>query len=140
MMIAVLLLAAFAMPGQAGSYTPQGRRLLSDNSIEDAAEALNSPAAASEIGTAAGEAFKATGEAVKEAVESAMDGKPAPTMSTAAAPASATNSSVQEVRSNLYLPCAQAVRLELVLCKWHDIIHSKSLCLTHEGDGSALLG
>ena len=137
MVIAVLLLSAFAMPGQAGSYTPRGRQQLSGNLIVSA-EDLNSQleaasqAAASKAGAAAGKAVKmldlnsqleaasqaaaseagaAAGKAVKELVESFMDGKPAPTMSPTAAPAAA----VQSATNSSETTCVREVRSNLCL-------------------------
>ena len=121
MVIVVLILAAFAMPGQAGSPTLQGRptsRALGDNPLESAFEALTTQNGAGSQ-AAASEAGADLGKAVREAAESFTNGTSAPTLSPAATPAAAvhTNSSatqsVQEVRTTLSLPWAQAVRLAL---------------------------
>ncbi len=95
MVIAVLLLAAFAMPGEASS-PPQGRRPLSENPLDSAAEVLNSPPAAKEAGAAAGNAVKEFAEFITSSLNSTL-------LNPAATPA--TNSSdarsVQEVRTTL---------------------------------------
>ncbi len=139
MVIVVLILAAFAMPGQAGSPTLQGRptsRALGDNPLESAFEALTTQNGAGSQ-AAASEAGADLGKAVREAAESFTNGTSAPTLSPAATPAaavhSATNSSatqsVQEVRTTLSLPWAQAVRLALYYRHRESISYAQVSCI-----------